>query len=195
MQVTTGVRLPRDETSPGSTWTSVQTRSDDEVLRNRRSCCHRAALDFSTCQRTARDSTTFSRSRPLRIRSSTVSRCDTAHHILLDDGPIVEHLGDVVAGRANQLHAALECLMVRPSADERRQERVVNIDDPLRIAVDEVVRQNLHVAREHHEIRLVLVDQRLNLASAWLCCLWRPERSRKECCRSRQLPDCRDDWR
>ncbi len=32
---------------------------------------------FSTCHRTARDKTTFSRSRPLRMRSSTVSRCDT----------------------------------------------------------------------------------------------------------------------
>src|SRR5437899_4795429 len=42
-------------------------------------------------------------------------------HVLLDDGAIVEDFGDIVAGSANQLHAALECLMVRPGANECRQ--------------------------------------------------------------------------
>src|SRR6266700_3095188 len=40
------------------------------------------------------------------------------HHVLLDDGPIVEHLGHVVTCRANQFHAALKRLMVGPSADK-----------------------------------------------------------------------------
>jgi hypothetical protein len=34
-------------------------------------------------------------------------------------------------------------------ADERRQERVVDIDDGLRILHDEVRRKHLHVARQH----------------------------------------------
>ncbi len=35
-----------------------------------------------------------------------------AHDILLDDGTVVEFFGDVVAGRADQLHAPLERLVV-----------------------------------------------------------------------------------
>src|SRR5207248_5303165 len=40
------------------------------------------------------------------------------NNILLNDWPIVEHFGDIVTGGANQLHTALECLMVRPRADK-----------------------------------------------------------------------------
>src|SRR3954447_244080 len=36
---------------------------------------------------------------------------------------------------------------------------MMNVDDALRIAADEIIRQDLHVAGEHHEIRLVLVDK------------------------------------
>jgi hypothetical protein len=41
-----------------------------------------------------------------------------ADHVLLDDGAVVEDFGDVVAGCADQLYAALEGLMVGASADE-----------------------------------------------------------------------------
>ena len=70
-------------------------------------------------------------------------------------GPSSSTLSDVVAGGANQLHAALECLVVWPSANQRRQERVVNVDDLLWLRVDEVVGKNLHAPREHHEVRFV----------------------------------------
>src|SRR5947209_6791699 len=36
---------------------------------------------------------------------------------------------------------------------------MVNVDDALRIAVHEIVGQNLHVAGQNHEVRVVLVDQ------------------------------------
>ena len=36
-----------------------------------------------------------------------------AHHVLLDDRPLVQVFGDVVAGRADQLHPALERPVVR----------------------------------------------------------------------------------
>ena len=86
-----------------------------------------------------------------------------ADYILLDDGTVVEDFGDVVAGRANQLYAALEGLMIWPRADERRQKRMVNVDDALRIAVDEVVGEDLHVAGEYQEVGLMLVDQSVDL--------------------------------
>src|SRR5712672_3428592 len=52
-----------------------------------------------------------------------------ADDILFNDGTIVQNFGDVMAGCPDQLHPALERLMVRPSADERGQKRMVNIDD------------------------------------------------------------------
>jgi len=86
-----------------------------------------------------------------------------ADYILLDDGTVVEDFGDVVAGCADQLHAALEGLMVRAGADEGGQKRMMNVDDALRIAVDEIVGKNLHVAGENHEIGLMLLDQTVDL--------------------------------
>ena len=45
-----------------------------------------------------------------------------AHDVLLDDRAFVELLGDVVRGRADELHAALVRLHVRVGAGEGRQE-------------------------------------------------------------------------
>src|SRR6202021_1061362 len=84
------------------------------------------------------------------------------NHVLLNNGTIVEHLRDVVTGRSDQLDSALECLMVGPGADERRQKRMMNVDDALRIPTDEVVRKNLHVAGEHHELWSMLGNERVN---------------------------------
>ena len=39
-----------------------------------------------------------------------------ARHVLLDDGAVVEHLGDVVAGGADELDAARVGRMIRPRA-------------------------------------------------------------------------------
>ena len=49
--------------------------------------------------------------------------------VLLDDGALVELFGDIVRRRADDFDAALEGLMIRARADERRQERVMNVDD------------------------------------------------------------------
>ncbi len=40
---------------------------------------------------------------------------------------------------------------------------MVNVDDALRIAVDEIVGENLHVAGEDHEVGLVVFDERMDL--------------------------------
>src|SRR5262252_6937662 len=96
-----------------------------------------------------------------------------AHHVLLDDRPIVEDFGDVMAGRADQLDAAFERLMVGASAHKSWKEGVMNVDNALRVSVHEIVRQNLHVARQHHEIGLVLVNQALDLAFSRLLVIFR----------------------
>src|SRR5882672_10473959 len=79
--------------------------------------------------------------------------------ILLDDGAVVEYLGNVVAGGADQLYAPLEGLVIGFRAHEGGQEGMVNVDDAVREGGDELVGEHLHVTREHGEVGFVLVDQ------------------------------------
>src|SRR3954451_11842594 len=51
-----------------------------------------------------------------------------ARHVLLDDRALVEVAGHVVRRGADQLHAAVERLVVGPRTLEARQERVVDVD-------------------------------------------------------------------
>ncbi len=69
------------------------------------------------------------------------------HHVLFNDWAVVENVGDVVAGSANQFDTPLERLVIRFRSHESRQERMVNVDDFLRKGVDEVFRKNLNDAR------------------------------------------------
>jgi hypothetical protein len=73
-------------------------------------------------------------------------------HVLLNDGAIVEDLGNVVGGRTDQLDAALKRLVVRLGSDKRREERVVNVDEIFRAkGNDKFGGQDLHVAGEDDE--------------------------------------------
>src|ERR1700694_3374235 len=47
-----------------------------------------------------------------------------AHHILLDDRTVVEYLGDVMTGRADQLHTPRESLVIGLSANKSGQKGV-----------------------------------------------------------------------
>ena len=80
-----------------------------------------------------------------------------ADDVLLEDRSVVEQLGDVVAGRSDLLHAAFEGLMVRSGAHERRQKGMMDVDNALLIPVHEFVGQDLHIAREHYEVRPTFV--------------------------------------
>jgi len=53
---------------------------------------------------------------------------------------------------ADQLHAALVRLVVRLGALEAGQERMVDVDGPAFQLAAQVIREDLHVAREHHEL-------------------------------------------
>ena len=55
-------------------------------------------------------------------------------NVLLDDGAVVQDFRHVMGGRAEQLDAALERLVVRLGADKRGQKRMMDVDDALRIA-------------------------------------------------------------
>jgi hypothetical protein len=75
-----------------------------------------------------------------------------AGDLLLDDRALVELLGDVVRRRADELHPARMGLRIGPRSPERRQERVVNVDRPTRQGAACVAAEDLHVAREHHQL-------------------------------------------
>mmetsp|Transcript_6847 Transcript_6847/g.21581 ORF Transcript_6847/g.21581 Transcript_6847/m.21581 type:complete len:282 (+) Transcript_6847:292-1137(+) len=83
-----------------------------------------------------------------------------ARRALLDDGALVEARGRVVRRRADELDAALVRAVVRLGADERGQERVVDVDDAHGVRRAELVRDDLHVAREDDDVDVELLHER-----------------------------------
>jgi hypothetical protein len=58
-------------------------------------------------------------------------------HFLCDDRPGIKFRGDVVRGRANELHASFMGLSVRRCPGECRKKRMMDVDDPVRPFVDD----------------------------------------------------------
>ena len=117
--------------------------------------------------------------------------------VLVDDRALIERAGDVMRGGADQFDAALMRLVIGPRALEARQERVMDVDAAPGQLRRHLVRQDLHVARQHHEIGLGFgrPDPRSRPpARAWSP--WSPADSETE---SRRNRDCRrslaDGWR
>ncbi len=54
-----------------------------------------------------------------------------ARHALLDDRAVIENFGDVMRGGADEFYAALVGLVMWLGADERRQERMMDVDSGL----------------------------------------------------------------
>ena len=81
------------------------------------------------------------------------------HDVLLDDRALVEVARDEVRRRTDQLHAPLVGLPVRVRALEARQERVVDVDDAALERGAQLGGEDLHVAGEHDEFDVVLLDR------------------------------------
>lgn len=78
--------------------------------------------------------------------------------VLLDDRPFVEVVGDEVGGRPDDLHAAAEGLVVGLGSHERREERVMDVDEFAQwIVADEAWREDAHVLGEDHVVRAARV--------------------------------------
>jgi len=86
-----------------------------------------------------------------------------AYYILLDDRAIVQNLRYVVAGRANELDSSLKRLVIGLCSHESRQKRMMNVDDAGWVLGHKLRRENLHVARQHNEVRIVLLEYLQNL--------------------------------
>src|ERR1700678_3315462 len=88
-------------------------------------------------------------------------------NILLDNGAIIEYLGNIVSRSADQLYPTLKGLVIRLRAHKCRQARVVNADQVLRAdRANELVRKYLHVTRENNQSALVFPHQRDCFCSA-----------------------------
>ena len=79
--------------------------------------------------------------------------------LLLDDGAGVQVSGDVVAGGADEFHAAFVCLAVGICANEGGQEGVVDVDDFPGELLAEAVGQDLHEAGEHDQFHILVDEQ------------------------------------
>ena len=79
-----------------------------------------------------------------------VTMCD-ANDVLFDDGAGIEFGSDVVTCRTDNFDAAGEGLMIRFCADEGRQERMVVVDNIVRIFRNHIIADNLHIAGEDDE--------------------------------------------
>ena len=113
----------------------------------------------------ARASTRRSMSRPLRTRSSGVSRWLMRSTSCSMIGPSSRSRGDVMRGGADQLDAALVRLVVGPRPLEARQERMMDVDAAARQLRRQLIRQDLHVARQHHKVGCVSTTRSQTRAS------------------------------
>ena len=64
----------------------------------------------------------------------------------------VEHFGDVVSGGADGFDASAVGAAVEGGPDEGRKEGVMDVDDAVRIGIDGIGCEDLHVAGEHDEV-------------------------------------------
>ena len=82
-----------------------------------------------------------------------------ACHVLLNDGTGIQLSRHVMARGSDNLHATLPGLMIGFGTHEGGQERVVDIDDMVRIGGYHVVRDNLHIAGQDDERDILLLQQ------------------------------------
>ena len=82
-----------------------------------------------------------------------------ARHILFDDRTGIQLSRHIVRRGTDDLHTALVGLMVGFRTDECRQERVVDVDDVVRVLGDHLVGDNLHIARQHDKRDVLLLQQ------------------------------------
>ena len=74
-----------------------------------------------------------------------------ACYVLLDNRAGIQFGRHVMARGTNNLHATLPRLMIGLGTHEGRQERMVDVDNMMRIGGYHLIADNLHVASQHNE--------------------------------------------
>ena len=64
-----------------------------------------------------------------------------------------------MGGGADEFYAGVVGLLMGLAADEGRQERMMDVDNLLRVAGDEIAREHLHVPREDDEVDIIFLQQ------------------------------------
>lgn len=78
---------------------------------------------------------------------------------LLNNRPLIQISRDKMRRSTNNLDTTIVRLMVRLGALERRQETVVDVDDFPGHDFAQLGAEDLHVAGQHDEVDLVLLDE------------------------------------
>src|SRR6266436_1385618 len=82
-----------------------------------------------------------------------------ARYALLDDRPVIEHFRNIVCRGADDFHTAIKSLLVWLRPNKRGQEGMMDIDDLLRILLDEVLGEHLHIPGQDDQLDIVLAKQ------------------------------------
>lgn len=91
-----------------------------------------------------------------------------AGNLLFNDGTGIQLLRGIVAGGADELHAALESLPVGICPDESGKKGVVDIHDPSGKFLTERGRHDLHEAGEDDELHGILAQEPAKLTESFL---------------------------
>src|SRR3954468_24897001 len=94
----------------------------------------------------------------LLLHDGDVPRIRKLERPLEDDRAAVDPLVDEMHGNSGNLHAVVDRLLDRADSRESGQQRRVHVDDLVREPPDEDRRQQLHEAREHHELGVLGLD-------------------------------------
>ena len=82
-----------------------------------------------------------------------------AGNVLFDNRAFVQVGRHVMRGGTNDFYATVKRLLVRPCAFKAWQKRVVDVDGAAVQVLAQVVRQHLHVARQNHQLGLLVGHQ------------------------------------
>src|SRR4051794_12636227 len=88
----------------------------------------------------------------LLLDCGDVPRIGKVERALEDDRPAVDAFVDEMHGNSGNLDAVVERLLDRVDAREGRQQGGMDVDDPVREALDEARAEDLHEAGEHDEL-------------------------------------------
>ena len=79
--------------------------------------------------------------------------------VLLNDGTLIEILGDKVGSCSNELHTSGVSLGIRVCTLEAGEEGVVDVDDSALELLAEFRAEDLHVAGENNQLNLLLSNE------------------------------------
>ena len=149
----------RTRTSPGWVIASIEPLKipGDDIYglpptRTRRGCDGSGRTVPLAISRTAPVNSSCSIGRSASRTSAGLDGLRQLDRLLEDDRPGVDPLVHEVDGDAEDLDAVVERLLDRAHARERGQQRRMDVDDPQREGGEERRAEQLHVAREHHEL-------------------------------------------